>query len=314
MFKKVTPIFLIAETPLHPGSGSELGIVDLPIQRERHTNFPKIEGSSIKGCVREVFETRNKIVFTGKELQGKELKDEIERVFGPEKGELHAGVLTFTDAKILLFPVKSLKSIFAWITCPMILERFKRDMEIGDMSLSVDINNIDVKEGTAMVPQNSNLSFGGKIVLEEYAFKVNENTAVQEIAKFFADTIFPLDPEYNYWKEKIEKDLVILSDEDFESFVTTSTEVIARTKIDVKTGTVAPGALWYEEYLPQDTILYTLAMATPVRSDEKGIFEAENPEEEAEKVMEFLKAGLPDVFQIGGNQTIGKGFVRARIW
>ncbi len=43
MWKEAKPMFIIAETPIHPGSGSELGIVDLPIQRERHTNFPKIE-------------------------------------------------------------------------------------------------------------------------------------------------------------------------------------------------------------------------------------------------------------------------------
>lgn len=44
MFLKFQPFFIIAETPVHAGSGSELGIVDLPIQRERPTAFPKIEG------------------------------------------------------------------------------------------------------------------------------------------------------------------------------------------------------------------------------------------------------------------------------
>ena len=50
MFKVAKPVFLIVETPLHAGSGSDLGAVDLPIQRERHTDFPKVEGSSVKGC------------------------------------------------------------------------------------------------------------------------------------------------------------------------------------------------------------------------------------------------------------------------
>lgn len=31
MFLKFQPFFIIAETPVHAGSGSELGIVDLPI-------------------------------------------------------------------------------------------------------------------------------------------------------------------------------------------------------------------------------------------------------------------------------------------
>lgn len=43
MFKSAKPVFLIVETSLHAGSGSDLGIVDLPIQREKHTDYPKIE-------------------------------------------------------------------------------------------------------------------------------------------------------------------------------------------------------------------------------------------------------------------------------
>ena len=60
MFKQSKPLFFVCETPLHAGSGSDLGIVDLPIQRERHTSFPKIEGSSFKGAVREAVEKVDK--------------------------------------------------------------------------------------------------------------------------------------------------------------------------------------------------------------------------------------------------------------
>jgi len=110
--------------------------------------------------------------------------------------------------------------------------------------------------------------------------------------------------------------LVILSDDDFEQFVTSSTEVITRTKIDDKTGTVQSGALWTEEYLPQDTILYSIAMASPVRVEKdeaKGIFKAETPDKEAKKVLQFFELGIPEVIQIGGDQTIGKGFARIQI-
>ena len=55
MFKQAKPLFLIVETPLHAGSGSDLGIVDLPIQREKHTDYPKIEASGLKGSIREIF-------------------------------------------------------------------------------------------------------------------------------------------------------------------------------------------------------------------------------------------------------------------
>lgn len=48
MFTYAKPFLLHAISSVHAGSGSELGIVDLPIQREKHTGFPKIESSTLK--------------------------------------------------------------------------------------------------------------------------------------------------------------------------------------------------------------------------------------------------------------------------
>ena len=53
MYKKSDLLFFEVKTPLHAGSGNDLGVIDLPIQRERHTEYPKIEGSSLKGALRE---------------------------------------------------------------------------------------------------------------------------------------------------------------------------------------------------------------------------------------------------------------------
>ncbi|MGB9873676.1 MAG: RAMP superfamily CRISPR-associated protein, partial [Hydrogenobacter sp.] len=39
-------------TPLHVGTGTGLGYVDLPIYREAHTDFPSIPASAIKGVLR----------------------------------------------------------------------------------------------------------------------------------------------------------------------------------------------------------------------------------------------------------------------
>ena len=108
------------------------------------------------------------------------------------------------------------------------------------------------------------------------------------------------------------RDIVVIPDDDFRDFVNLSTEVITRTKIDSSTGTVAKGQLFTEEYLPPETVLYSLALVAPLFSDDKGIFKSgkngvkiERPEEEA--VLDFLAGNLPQVIQIGGNATIGKG-------
>jgi CRISPR-associated protein Cmr4 len=241
-------------------------------------------------------------------------------VFGPENSdESYASAISFLDARILLFPVKSLKGIFAWVTCPMVLERFIEDLKFMEFSQEELINhgfmmeNLSSLENT--VPEGSNLLINNNVViLEEYTFQVKENPNTKKIAEFIAQNIFK-ENEHSFWKEKLKKDLIILSDDDFEQFVTNSTEIITRTKIDDKTGTVETGALWTEEYLPQETIFYSIAFSSPIRSENKGLLAGNNnnTDEEAEKVMSFFEGGLPKVIQIGGNQTLGKGIVRIQI-
>jgi CRISPR-associated protein Cmr4 len=43
-------LLIFTRTPLHVGAVSSVGAIDQPIQRERHTGFPIIPGSSLKGC------------------------------------------------------------------------------------------------------------------------------------------------------------------------------------------------------------------------------------------------------------------------
>lgn len=332
MFKKVSLFFLIAETPVHAGSGSELGLVDLPIQRERHTDYPKIEGSGLKGCIREAFENSNaeiklkdatsirpKDKIKYKEGETEKETDYISLVFGPEEGEEYSSAVSFTDARILLFPVKSLKGTFGWITCPHVLERFKEDLRLAGLA-----NNLPLKDFTGLantVPEDPNLIISdSNVVFEEYTFKVNPKQETKVLSEWLADKVFPADGNndpYKYWRDKLKKDLVILSDDDFRDFVKFSTEVITRTRIDETKGTVQAGALWTEEYLPTDTILYSLTMTSPLRVDDdnkKGVLKGNTPDEEAENVMKYLKNGCPEIIQIGGNQTIGKGLMRIRFF
>ncbi len=322
MFKSAKPMFLIVETSLHAGSGSDLGIVDLPIQREKHTDYPKIEASGIKGGIREVFSTQPNLAQLERGWNITSEKDEnykeaISLTFGPEQGDLYAGALGFTDARLLLFPVKSVAGVFGWITCPAVLERFKQDLQICNTDFQHSITS------TNCLPDDSNLIVADKkIVLEEYTFDVETNQTVNELANWLSERVLPADDEYSYWREKMRTDLVVLSDDDFRDFVTLSTEVIARIKINQETGTVQEGALWYEEYLPSDSILYSLALTTPIFQEngaDKGIFqltdqEKEEKHDESKKVMEFFEDGLPDVIQLGGNATIGKGIVRTKIY
>lgn len=330
MFKSAKPMFLIVETSLHAGSGSDLGIVDLPIQREKHTDYPKIEASGIKGGIREIFRTQPNLEALERgwnitSIEDENYADAINLTFGPDstdQNNLHAGALGFTDARLLLFPVKSVSGVFGWITCPAVLERFKHDLSICEPSIPLD--KLLPLPGERQVPPCCDLIIkDNKIVLEEYTFEVKETCDCERLADWIAKNVLPSDEVYNYWRKKVRKSLVVLSDDDFRDFVTLSTEVIARIKMDPKTGTVDKkiGGLWYEEYLPSDSVLYSLALTSPIFQEndaDKGIFQLTDQEkkekrEESGKVMEFFEDGLPAIIQLGGNATIGKGIVRAKI-
>lgn len=326
MYKKINPLFLLCETPLHAGSGDDLGMVDLPIQRERHTSFPKIESSSLKGALREAFESKvNSKAFNN--WDDDDVK--IHRFFGYDDGSLksdgeespkrkletmfkdaseYAGCLAFTDARILLFPVKSMKGVFAWVTCQQVLNKFASDLSIAQCTTFSKLDGVitaakDLSNGGCLVSSHS-VCIGNNIVLEEYAFAATVNNELKDLAAELAESIFTHD-SLAYWRGLLKTNLVLLSDDDFRDFVNQSTEVITRTKINNETGTVQDGALFTEEYLPTDSVMYALVMS----SKEYGKKAAANDKE----AMGFFSSKLPSIFQLGGNATIGKGLLRTHL-
>jgi len=233
--------------------------------------------------------------------------------FGPEEGDAHAGAFGFTDACLLLFPVKSMKGIFAWITCPKVLDRFNLDLQLAK------VKKIPTMPAEKNTPNGCKLFFkDDKIILEEYTFAIttdkDENGDCSKFTEWLSEKLFPNDDERGYQYEKIKKDVVVLSDDDFRDFVNLFTEVTTRTKINNETGTVEPGALFTEEYLPTETIMYSLALSTPIFNKDKDILSATKIEEIEEKeeglVMKLFSEHIPKVMQIGGNATIGKGIVQ----
>ena len=102
-----------------------------------------------------------------------------------------------------------------------------------------------------------------------------------------------------------------MPDDDFTDFVTYTTDVITRTRIEPDSKTVVRGALWTEEHLPVDTVLYTPIRATRIRMNAKDIPEVfqGSSEEQAQKVLKWLKDNIGDRIQLGGDETVGRGLV-----
>jgi CRISPR-associated protein Cmr4 len=310
MFEAATLLYLYVETPLHAGSGRGLGAVDLPVQRERITGYPLVQASSVKGKLRAEAGAR-----LGED------DPQLLAAFGPQSGagaSDYAGAISPGDARLLLFPVRSLAGVFAWTTSVNVLARFLRDARA--IKLDVPWTAPQAPDtGQALVARENDLTAGDKIVLEEFAFTPQERDKdkVKDITDWLVEKALPAGGEYAYWKEKLPRRLVILPEDDFRDFTLFATEVATRVRLDNQTKTVETGALWTEESLPTDTLLYAPLQATRARWYENGKPTTKVPKEwfeseGAQKVLKFV-ADLPiKRMQLGGDETVGRGMVCLR--
>ncbi len=222
---------IYALSKIHAGEGADVGFIDLPIQRERHTGFPVIRASAVKGVLRDECE------------KNENCKDKVNKLFGPpprDGKQLEAGALIFSDARILAFPVRGYKVYpFWWVTCPYVLNRYLRD--VGKFNEKVDVGERYV----GLEKYDEAYIEGIKVRVEKV-----DGEAAETLKKIFepilADKIITWDD--------FKKRLIVVPDNIFALLVRNATEVVARIVIDDDTKTTKN--LWYEEFLPMDTILY----------------------------------------------------------
>jgi len=312
VFEAFGLMFLLADTPVHAGAGRELGGVDLPLQRERRTGYPIIQGSGLKGMLRATAQARAAEAGLG--------EAEVEEMFGPdtERASEHAGALAVGDARLLLFPTRSLVGVFAWITCPDVLARFVRDATITGFSVPWAVP-AEPGEGEALVSGQA-VQVNGRVVLEEFTFAARQVPQVQEIARWLSAEALPVGAAYQYWRDALSQRLVILRSDVFRDFTTFATEVVTRIRLNTQTKTVAQGALWSEENLPADSLLYAPLMATrgrrrPAGSNGQGGSGSNagaRPATGSEILQRLQKLNLTHV-QVGGNETVGRGIMSVRL-
>jgi CRISPR-associated protein Cmr4 len=283
-------LFLHALTGLHPGSGTALGVVDLPVQRERHTQWPTIPGTSLKGVIRAAARDREPD------------PEALLAVFGPDTANAadHAGAVAFTDARILAFPVRSLKGVFAWVTCPAVLDRLSRDQELADAPPLNQVPRVTGEQALICGGSPLVITEGNRrgLVLEEFDF--NAIAGADGIAGWIAERAVADEAT----KARIRTHLAVISDDAFGHFVQHATEVTARIALDYETKTVRGKALFYEQFLPAETLFYSLLIAQKARRQDFA--------RDAAWVLDWI-AGLGlKTIQIGGGETIGKGFCAVR--
>lgn len=268
-------LYLFTRTPLHVGAGASVGAIDQPVQRERHTGFPIIPGSSIKGVLRDHLESigpEATCILFGKGSEGKDAS---------------AGHISFGEARLVAFPVRSAKGSFALAVSPITLSRLARDAG-WDLEIPQSPGDMKCTPGTKLVIER-----GGKkgVVLEEYAFE--------------AIGSFPED-----WEKKLSSLLsdavlsaaggrfVLLSDGDLSHFAVNACQVNQHVRIDDETGTAEDGGLFNEETVPSETLFYAPFTALRESARENAVFDALAKEQ---------------LIQFGGDGTTGLGFCTAKL-
>ena len=282
--------WLHALSPVHVGSGFGLGFIDLPVMREKATNWPVVPGSAVKGVLADHHKASK---------ENREGDAQLRAAFGSGGDDsASAGALVFSDARLVCLPVRSLYGTFAWVTSKLVLQRLKRDLDAANTSTGLP--EPPVPKDKAFVAQGSVLAPEGIAYLGDLDFTADSaNAGAQKWAEALAKAVFPDDAA---WRKEFEARFAILPDNSFDYFSETGTEVVAHIAIDPELKTVdkKQGGLWYEESLPAETVLAGIVWCDRV-------FGTNNVT--AQDVLAYARSKTGEI-QIGGKATVGKGRVR----
>jgi len=292
-------IFYRTVTPLHVGCGQAVGVVDLPVIRERATGYPFIPGSGIRGSLRDIFENKGN---GNKELTLKLFGPDNEGMGDPENQ--YAGSLAIHDARLLFFPVRADKEVFLWITCPLAVQRYNRDRAAFQLGDPFDLSELTtINAGNFIGPAALGTTPQDSLHLEEFLFTP---AAVDDPARERLQTL-SIDTGKKIGLDELASRAVLVSDRSFYHFVNHATMLTQHNTL-TSAKTVKGGMLFSIESLPPETILYGMIGATHERRDPDNGFTNT-------AVLEYVKStlvgGQPDpasaYLHLGGKESIGMG-------
>lgn len=276
---RIEIVGLLAEAHVHVGMGQSIGALDLPVARERVTQYPFVPGSGVKGAFK---------VWAKESAAG--LSGDAGKLFGKEDdadpGDRgNAGSLLCSDARLLLLPVRAMTMSYVWATCPSILRRLGRDLARTGRS-GPPVPTIDRQHFLGHATDNY-------LGLEEREFARQDD---EKLLGEIAGALKPAVPIAEMKTDLLEK-LVVLHDDDFVWFARYGLPVMARNRLD-EDKRVVRGNLWYEEALPPDTLLYVTF--------------GERQDSAVTSLTTAVKRS--PYIQMGGNETVGQGWFAMAPW
>jgi len=308
-------LYIFTRTPLHVGAGASVGAIDQPVQRERHTGFPIIPGSSLKGSFVDHWDAnltqgdkQYLRVTSKKNDKDEDVVNELLAaawLFGSNNDKVaFTGAIQFGEGRLLAFPIRSAKGSFAWITSPLLLHRA---VQAGALPADLIKELKEPADGRAIADgsQESKIALGRQLVLEEYTFEVTDWTGRDRLSGHLASLL----ADDAVWQEVASR-LVVLSDGMMSYFAQNACEVVQHVRISDETGTAEGGGLFNQENVPAETLFYSLVQATDSRL-KAGDYSTKT----AADALAAFEAKVREIrlFQLGGDASTGLGYCTLKL-
>ncbi|NER22906.1 MAG: type III-B CRISPR module RAMP protein Cmr4 [Symploca sp. SIO1C2] len=272
---QINYVYLYLISPLHTGGTTQEGNL-LGIARESHTDLPYIPSSTIRGRLRSF-------------VDNKGLRD---RLFGTdlkESSQLEQGAIWVGDGALLWLPVPSLSHGVVWVSSPMLLRRWLRF------------------NGTKTNPP------------PEYSCNIKKGNS----SVYLKDAILKADElqDWSNWKEFVPQTLeasaiervMVLPDQHCATLIQMSLWRQVKVKLD---GTKSvDGGFRYEEAIPPDTLMYfSWGITSQANGKANQSDTAETPDKASNSSTDFQNLLTNNsIMQIGGQESLGRGFVSLRM-
>lgn len=313
MTETATPASIVlglrAMGPVHVGTEDLRGVIDLAIQREKHNNWPVVFASSVKGALRELAAS-----------QWQRDSASLAALFGPDHRKLdtggkadddgqsetlqhsRAGALLVNEMRLLALPVASLASVYKWVTCPAALQRLLRDCRMFRSQLPFDST---AQNGFGPLARDEALSYNpddpARLFVREYLFQCRPCQS-EAVLKLFCHLFGP------ELEADLRQRLLIVSDARFGHLAQTATAIAPHIALN-ESKTTEGGALWFEETLPAETLMYL-----PLACEPERLSLAQQSAKANSQSKHALLAQLLSLFEahpflrVGANETTGMGW------
>lgn len=288
-------LYIRALSPIHSGTGQSTGVIDLPVAREKITNWPYLPGSSLKGVLRDACDV-------DVPAYNKDDPPDFYRVFGPKTDNAsdRAGALTFCDAHLLCLPVRSFYGTFAWITCPLALDRWREDATAAGVTINGTPPGPPAADRILVTDTSKLAGNGATVYLEDLDLPRDDDDERRDLTRAVAQRIAAAVFDDPAWQTNFRERFGIVGDDLFTALTESGTEVNARIRLSETEKTVAQGGLWYEEAVPAQAIF-----AAPVLAEDR-LLNGTDP-------WAIITPRLDDPRQIGGNASVGRGLAWLRL-